>query len=139
MIDALYTIGCEGRRMECMVCGLNRLGIQSVLDIRRRARDRRRLQRHCEAIGACYEHAPAFGMPAHLSIDETTLWSDKRRQYLEHACGVIDGTLPGCDIVARVCSRKTVLMCWEKWPEICCRSVLAEEVARRSGLRIMHI
>ena len=122
-------------------------GIERLIDVRRNPFSRRfgfhksTLQHSCEHVGIDYVHLPALGIASELreGLDDggpaarAKLFRDYRTRLLpavpkevDHACRLIR-------------ERPSVLVCLEARPEDCHRSSLAEEIARRTGLPVVHL
>lgn len=142
----LWTVGYQGRAPEEFVGALTGAGVELIVDARWRAAShrpwfgRRALERLLAGAGVGYAHAPLLGVPA-----------DVRRAYL--VCGDVDGLLrhyretilPAArDEVERVAAlamgARVALLCFERDPRACHRSVLAEAVAAAmGGAEVVHL
>jgi uncharacterized protein (DUF488 family) len=125
----VFTIGYEGRAVEDVVHGLVVEGVEVLVDVRQRAMSRKRgFGKHglAAALGAAgieYVHEPALGNPKEnrapfhagdpqakerYDLQVNTVGGDSLRRLIE--------------LVSR---RVVVLLCYERDPSICHRSVVA--------------
>jgi len=141
----LFTIGYEGASIEDFVASLALAGVQQVLDVREIAQSRRRgfskngLAEALRASGIDYSHSRQLGDPkpgreaarrgdldqfkrifaAHLALPET-------REALSDAA----------ELVQRA---PTALLCFERNPQHCHRTLVAEQLAGVCSLSVRHL
>ncbi|MEN2788079.1 DUF488 domain-containing protein [Sphingomonas oligophenolica] len=144
-MTTVFTIGYEGASVEDFVVSLTLAGVQRVLDVREIAQSRRRgfskngLAETLRASGIEYSHSRQLGDPkpgreaarrgdldqfkrifeAHLSLLET-------REALSAAA----------EIVQRV---PTALLCFERNPQHCHRTLVANHLAEVCSLSVRHL
>lgn len=136
----VFTVGYQGRTADELADLLKERGIERVIDVRQNALSRKRgfsktaLRGWLEEAGIEYLHLPELGTPRELRRDYVTP-EEVRQGYLGH--------LRGKEALVEMLSllveqRRTALLCFERDPEACHRSVLADELARR-GARVEHL
>lgn len=143
----VFTIGYQSRDPRSFVETLQSKDIECLVDVRQRASSRKRgfaktalrelLSR--EQIG--YEHLPALGPPPELR-DELKAGTVSRGEYLAAYRRHLPTQRDQLNqLLALVRAKRCCLMCLESNPEICHRSVLAEELARLNpeSLEVDHI
>ena len=140
MPDALpiFTIGYEKRSIDDLIWLLRARGIGRVVDVRLTPASRRpdfskkRLSSALEAAGIAYEHRGALGNPP--AIRELYLAGDAEvghKRFREH---LENGASAALDELAESLGEETVaLLCLERDPHRCHRSVVARFAAERSS------
>lgn len=144
-VPAVYTAGYEGLQVDGFLNLLIRSGIERLVDVRRNPIARRfgfhksTLSRLCGNVAIGYEHIAELGIASELrqslnseadylalfeSYEKTTLISEQ--EAVAH-------------VVQLVVEKPSVLVCMEAEPRSCHRSRLANDVARRTGLPIVHL
>jgi uncharacterized protein (DUF488 family) len=139
----LATIGYEGATLKAFIEELQGAEVTHLLDVRELPSSRRKgfsktaLSQALAAAGIGYQHERALGTPRQM-----------RHQYREH------GDLPRyfaqfrkhlaaqgpvLDRVAEALSGQTALMCFERNPAECHRSIVAAELARRRRIAVIHL
>lgn len=145
----LYTIGYQGRKRDDMIEELVNNGVSILIDVRRKAFSNRpdmrryQLSRDCFAAGITYMHAPEFGPPTNIldsvkssrkrgSTNVPDHLKEAYRNYLETLpMNVFKSTK---DLVG---GQKSCLLCYEKDPNDCHRSILAEFIVSKT--RVEHL
>jgi uncharacterized protein (DUF488 family) len=144
--STLFTLGYSGFTPETFLEALQRAGVEVLIDVRRKPISRKKgfslkgLQSYLEGQGVEYCHVPDLGMPESLLEErregiEVGEYLAAFRRYLVTCDSVLD------DILQTSQQRRCCLMCLEKAPEVCHRSVIADELKARSNgtLRIQHL
>ncbi len=140
MTEKVWTIGYEKRDIEEFIGLLKGNGIEQVVDIRqnpfsrKKGFSRRTLCERLRSEGIAYQGIRGLGTPAGLRHDNTTLQEFMRR-YREHFAKNQDLFQQAKDLVGQ---KPSALMCFERDPEICHRSVVAEALAKE-GFEVEHI
>ncbi len=139
----ILTIGYEGSTPEQFLDTLRRTGVSLLLDVRELPISRRRgfaktaLSMALEDAGIDYEHDRALGAPREIRHrlredgDLRRYFADFR-EYLATRKGHLD------ELSARL-SGAVALMCFERNPAECHRSVVASALARRLGCEVEHL
>ena len=142
---AVYTAGYEGKSVDAFFNDLLMRGIEVVVDVRNNPISRKygfsrlRFMEIAVRVGLEYRHMPNLGIPSYARAELSDLASYQRllqRYELE--------TLPkqsaDVAILGRlVCQRPSVLVCVEKDVRYCHRRRLAESVARKTKLDVVHL
>jgi uncharacterized protein (DUF488 family) len=137
----LMTIGYEGRSPSEFVQTLRQNGVAEVVDVRQLPLSRRRgfsksaLADMLAANGIGYTNMRELGTPAaaRKSYSQTGDFAALKKQYLDHLAkqGPMVSRLYNMALAGDRC-----LMCFEREPLRCHRSLLAGAVARHNGRRI---
>lgn len=133
----LFTIGYEGHSPESFVKLLSDRRVDQLVDVRQRAGSRKagfsktRLGETLTEHGIEYTHLPLLGTPADLrsrfksgEMDQGS-YLEAYRKYLAGQSGQIG------ELVELIRQQQCCLMCVERAPEECHRSILAAELAKR--------
>ncbi len=141
----LHTIGYEKRAPEDLVAALRGAGVRVLVDVRDDPASRRpeyrpaALRALAEGAGLVYEPRRDLGAPK-ASRDALRASGDLAR-YLEgfraHAEAALGGALER--LARRVAEGGAALLCYERIPEDCHRSVLADIVATRLDATVVAI
>jgi len=158
-VPQLATIGVYGFTAESFLAALDRAGIRLLIDVRQRRGVRgseyawansKRLQAALHAAGIDYEHrlelAPTTAL-RHLQYAEddrlgvgkrsrSELAPDYRRRYTEEILDEADLEAVSVSIER---SGPAALLCVERDPEACHRSLVAERLRERHGLAVEHL
>jgi len=144
MKQKLFTAGYEGETIDSFLAKLLQAEINLVLDVRFNAVSRKKgfsknhLQHACEKIGIVYAHLPDLGIPSSLRKSLRNS-EDYRRLFTWYAECLRKG-LPACDQAEKLVQlHRTVLLCFEHDINRCHRSKLADVIARRTGMAIVHL
>lgn len=138
---ALFTIGYEGRSLDELLAELRAHRIDRVIDVRELPLSRRRGFSKTplgEALGEVdieYVHLRIAGNPYRRekdSIPRDELLA-KYRRYLADAAPAITA------VVDAARGRRSALLCYERLPAECHRSILASRVRRRLGVKTLDI
>jgi uncharacterized protein (DUF488 family) len=135
-VTRLLTIGYEGRALDEVVAMLAHACVDRLIDVRERPSSRRAgfsktpLGAAVTAAGIEYVHLRAAGNPhRHDDVDLRELLA-RYRLHLAAAPTVI------ADVAALVRDRTAALLCYEREPADCHRTILAARVARRLRVRV---
>jgi len=134
----IFTIGYEGRTIKDFVQCLLRSKVNVVVDVRLNPVSRKpffsktALIRELASNGIDYMHFKELGTPQALrtALMHTGDYPKFRREYRKYAAikvGIIN------NLLSLVKSKRTALMCLEKDPEKCHRSVIAMMVKEIDG------
>jgi uncharacterized protein (DUF488 family) len=142
----LYTLGYEKRSVAEFLAILRRHGIDTVIDVRdvpwshKPGFSKAPLQRAVEDAGSEYVHAGFAGNPKWLrsAADSTEEMLDWYGWYLKEFPEV-EAELHGLVEEKLEQERRVCLVCFERNPEECHRSVLASRWRARRGRRVEHI
>lgn len=141
MVQAVvYTLGYQGRSAEELVALLREKGVERLVDVRQVALSRKRgfsktpLRERLEDAGLEYLHLPELGNPRELREADLSR-EEFRRRYLGHLQGE-EAMVEALYLLVQ--QKSTALMCYERDPAECHRTILAEELERR-GARVEHL
>lgn len=142
----IFTVGYERRSIDDLISLLLARGVAHVVDVRLTPASRRpdfskkRLRSALEAAGIAYEHRGALGNPPAIRelylAGDVELGHKRFREHLENGASV------ALDEFAELLGEETVaLLCLERDPQRCHRSVVASIAAERlSGERaVIHL
>src|SRR5277367_3827769 len=139
----ILTIGYEGARLVDFLATFKGAGVQSLLDVRELPISRRKgfsksaLSAALAGTGIAYSHERALGSPREIRYrlrkdgDLARFFSDFR-EYLATQRTLLD-------TLARTTTGAVALLCYERNPAECHRSVVAEALARRTQSTVRHL
>lgn len=142
-LSCLATIGYEGASLPALLATLKAAGVTLVLDVRelplshRQGFSKTPLSQALSKIGIEYRHERALGTPRAMRTRLRQYGDRERfladfRDYLatqERLLDQLAGTLGGC----------VALLCFERNPADCHRSVVGAALARRTGNKVEHL
>ena len=142
----IYTLGYEGRDAKAVFGILQSAGIRTLLDVRLRPQSRRpglsksRLAQKCDELGITYVHDRDLGTPREMmdrvksgdGYDEEI--HEEYRRYLLSTQAAALKSAAGLALSSSIC-----LLCYEADAGDCHRSIVAEELARQTGLTVHHL
>ena len=145
MTGELFTIGYEGSRLADVVATLSAAGVTTLLDVREAPWSRRpefakrALGEAMAAAGIGYRHMKALGTPkagrdAARAGDTATFRAIFDAQLETDAAQAQLG-----EVEALVATERPCLMCYERDPNRCHRSIVAARVAVTRGLVVRHL
>ncbi len=142
----LFTLGYSGFTPETFAGRLQAASVDVVIDVRRKPISRKKgfslkgLSAFLKDQGIEYRHVPVLGMPESLLEErhegmEAGEYLAEYGRYLQSCDDVLD------DLLQQARLRRCCLMCLEKSPAECHRSVIADELkARCNGrMRVEHL
>jgi len=143
---SLLTIGYEGRTPDEFVAVLHRNGVTKVVDVRQLPLSRKRgfsktaLSGTLSAQGIDYVGMRELGTPAPVrrQYKHTGDFGLLANQYRAHLASV-DGSVE--KLYSMAISERICLLCFERDPALCHRSLLAAVVAKRNGrqFEVRHV
>ena len=142
---AVYTTGYEGKSVDAFFNGLLMEGIRGVIDVRANAISRKygfsgaRLCELCKKLGLDYRHVPSLGIPSSSRANLGSFGSYQELLDRYEATTLSECPQELIDLGAAMRRTPSVLVCVEKDVRCCHRSRLAEAVARRTGLEVIHL
>jgi uncharacterized protein (DUF488 family) len=143
MIDAIYTIGYEGVETPAVLAALTGADVRLLLDVRAAPHSRkpgfsrRELARALDEAGIRYRHEAELGAPRTLRdkvradrdydafFDQYARLLEEREELVRDLVNSMDGAV--------------ALMCYERDPGICHRSMVADRMAFLAGLEPRHL
>lgn len=138
-----FTLGYQGRSLEEVLEVVVHQRIELVVDVRENARSRRpgfsgdELRRALETVGVAYAHLPELGCEA---ASRHALWSGgPTGTFLErYRVRLAARPLAFADLVGRVRDRRSLILCLERDPYRCHRSLLGERL-ESEGIPTRHL
>jgi uncharacterized protein (DUF488 family) len=144
-MHTLFTIGYEKNEPPAFLKLLKKHRVEMVVDVRDLPLSRKKgfSKNHLEAFlkesGIEYHHAKALGAPKELrhQLIATGMWHDYVKGFnlvLAQRGAEID------ELIARSQEKRICLLCFERDPAVCHRSLIAKEVEKRcEKIQIEHI
>ncbi|MCD6663504.1 MAG: DUF488 domain-containing protein [Comamonas sp.] len=142
-MQQLMTIGYEGSSIEDFIATLAHANVTLLLDVReipisrRKGFSKKALAQHAEAVGINYRHERDLGSPKnirhqlHVDGDYATYFKSfkeylkSQKPLLEKLASDLEGTV--------------ALVCYERDPATCHRSVVARQLENLTGLKVKHL
>lgn len=142
---AVYTAGYEGKSVDAFFNDLLKHGLEVVVDVRNNPISRKygfsrlRLREIAIRLGLEYRHMPTLGIPSGARA-ELSDFASYQRLLQRYERTMLPKHSSDVTILANLmCQRPSVLVCVEKDIRCCHRSRLAETVAQRTSLDIVHL
>jgi uncharacterized protein (DUF488 family) len=141
----IWTIGYEGATQDALVAALKKAGIRALVDTRAVPLSRKpgfsknKLASRLEAEGIAYAGLKGLGTPpSGREAARKGRTGEMKRIYHRHlASAQAQADLEEAIRIAR--ERPACLLCFEHEPGRCHRLLVAEEISRRTGQKIMHL
>ena len=144
-VPAIYTVGYEGKSVEAFLNELLVRGMAALVDVRANPVSRKygfskvRLEQFCERLGLVYRHLPSLGISstaragARSRASHELLLRQYERSMLPPRSAEVEklGTL--------MTGKPSVLMCVEERPQDCHRGRLAQALAAKTDLKVVHL
>lgn len=141
----LFTIGYEGAALADFLATLRHAGVKQVIDIRELPQSRRAgfsknvLAAHLLDSGIDYLHVKQLGDPKHGRDAAKAGRMDEFRQIFE-AHMELPASQAAVEQVASVAQDKSsVLLCYERDPKFCHRSIVANHILAVANGRVRHL
>ena len=142
----LLTLGYQLRTIHTFLDEATAAGVRVILDVRDSPQSRKPgfsgsgLARACEARGLRYVHAPFAGNPRHLR-QAAASHKDSLTAYAAHLAANPKILEDFSALVTPLleAGESPCLVCYERHPDDCHRSVLARAWAATSGARVVHL
>lgn len=145
ILPNIYTIGYEGASTEDLVAALKEAGVTRLLDIRESPYSRRHefstdeLSAALESYGIAYSHIGELGNPpAGREAARAGHMAAYREIFAAHLDGP-DGQKGLERALALAANESVCLLCLEKAPSHCHRSMVAARMNAISGQQIAHL
>ena len=142
---AIFTAGYEGLQVDAFLNRLIRAGIRRLVDVRHNPIARRygfhksTLSNLSEQVGIEYVHIPELGIPSadRAGLDVTVTRSDLFARYERERLPMQKSAVTS--LAESMREKPSVLVCMEAAPCECHRSLLADRLAVRTGLPVIHL
>lgn len=137
----IYSIGYQGLSIDALLNVIMKTGLPNVIDVRNNPGSRKygfsrlTLEARCKDVGILYHHFPQVGIPSSIRRchrESSRLWSVYENTILPTAARTVES-------IGFICLRNpSALLCFERNPSDCHRSLLAREISDRTGLPVVH-
>ena len=142
-LKGLFTIGYEGAELADFIATLRQAGVTTLLDVRelplsrKKGFSKRALGEAMLAAGIAYRHERDLGSPKTI---RQRLHSDgDYEQFFESFSTYLRQQRPLLKELAGSLGGKVALMCFERDPATCHRSVVARQLELLVGLKTKHL
>lgn len=141
----IYTIGYEGARVDDLVATLSLQGIEHVLDVRELPQSRRpgfskrALAEALSAAGIGYSHDRRLGDPKPGREAARAGRFDIFRQIFTRHLAQPSTVEALSEAAKTVSSQPTALLCFERDPKTCHRTLVAQRLADVCSLSVRHL
>ncbi len=142
-MKGLYTIGYEEASIEDFVSTLKAAGVTTLLDIReiplsrKKGFSKRALAEAVEGAGITYRHERGLGSPKPI---RQKLHSDgDYKRFFASFTDYLKSQAPLLKALSVELEGKVALMCFERDPATCHRSVVARQLDALTGLKTKHL
>ncbi|HCZ07032.1 MAG TPA: DUF488 domain-containing protein [Thermotogae bacterium] len=139
----IFTVGYEGRSIAEFLELLKTNGVETVIDVRELPMSRKpgfsknRLQKIREEEGIEYVSAKQLGNPYRRSLKSgEATWEEVKPLFEEYIRDNLDAVE---EVVKMSRSKNVCLLCFEKDPNACHRSVIASIIEKDFGLKVAHL
>ncbi|WP_293222303.1 DUF488 family protein [Ottowia sp.] len=139
----LMTIGYEGSSIEDFIATLKQAEVTLLLDVReipisrRKGFSKKALAQHAEAAGIEYRHERDLGSPRHIRHQLHT--DGDYAIYFKSFTDYLKSQKPLLKKLASDLDGAVVLVCYERDPTTCHRSVVARQLENLTGLKVKHL
>jgi uncharacterized protein (DUF488 family) len=140
----ILTLGYEGLSLDAFIRQLSAAGVTTVVDVRdlplshKRGFSKRPLAEALTDAGIDYRHVKALGCPKPIR-DELKKIGDRDsyfRKFRDHLRRQDDAL---SELGKIIDSSTACLICFERDPALCHRSIVAESVAKKTGATVRHL
>ena len=141
----LYTLGYEGRVAADVLAILTDEKVRILLDVRYRPQSRKpgmsksKLTEACSRLGINYVHDRDLGTPPEMMSHVRAGGGYDDKLYDEYLSYLLSKVEALGSAIKHVVTAPTCLLCYEADAAQCHRRVVAEELARRTGLTVKHL
>ena len=144
-MHTLFTIGYEGASLQDFIATLRHSGVRRVLDVREVAQSRRRgfsknvLAGALAEAGISYTHLRELGDPKEgreaARRGDIAAFQSIFQDHLE-----LPATKEALSTAADICQQEaTVLLCFERNPQLCHRTLVAKRLTALCSLSVRHL
>lgn len=142
-INALFTIGYEGAELSDFLATLRRTGVTTLLDVRelplsrKKGFSKRALEAAVMSVGIEYRHERGLGSPKRL---RTQLHGDgDYKSFFAAFSTYLRAQEPLLKQLAGSLEGGVALMCFERDPATCHRSIVAKRLGQLVGVEARHL
>jgi len=139
----IFTIGYEATTMAEFIAALTGAGVQRVIDVRALPLSRRPgfskspLRAALEEVGIQYVHLKALGTPAEGRAAARAGRHDDLERIYAGQLELPEAIVQGAQMLELAAEKPSALLCFEREPAHCHRTLLLEAVAH--GAEIVHL
>ena len=139
----IFTIGYEATTMAEFIAALTGAGVQRVIDVRALPLSRRSgfskspLRAALEEVGIQYVHLKALGTPAEGRAAARAGRHDDLERIYAGQLELPEAIVQGAQMLELAAEKPSALLCFEREPAHCHRTLLLEAVAH--GAEIVHL
>ena len=142
----MFTIGYEGRDIDHFANRLKDFGVSTLIDVREIPLSRKKgfskssLRQFLDEVGVEYLHFGELGSPKFLR-EKLRIDGDYEYFFKEYGLYVKSQTHAIEELHQIITGKTCCLMCYERMPENCHRSIVAQEIKEQdsNGLAVKHI
>lgn len=141
----IYTIGYEGLDIDDFLKLLKKNKIKRIIDVRKNPISRKfgftksRFRSMADAVGIGYEHLPGLGVPKALRKTIKTP-EDRQRVFKFYEEKLLPKAVEEKAAALEMIKEKpSVLVCYERDPIDCHRTIVANELKKMSRLQVRNI
>lgn len=144
-MTTFFTIGYEGASLRDFIDTLTEAGVEHVLDVRELPQSRRpgfskrALSEALEEAGISYSHCKQLGDPKHGREAARRGDMDEFRMIFEAHLDLVASKEALEESANTVCRAPTVLLCYERNPNGCHRSLVAKRLLGLRSLQVQHL
>lgn len=141
----LFTIGYEGTTPDALVASLREAGVTTLVDVRELPNSRRpgfskrALAEVLERAGIGYRHVRALGTPAEGRAAARAGRSAEMKRIFGARLAGTEAQAAVAGLTAAAREGRLCLLCLERDPARCHRTLVAEAIARTGGIAIVHL
>ncbi|MEM7665782.1 MAG: DUF488 domain-containing protein [Pseudomonadota bacterium] len=141
----IFTIGYEKASLEDLIETLRMSGVRHLMDVRELPASRRKgfsknaLREVLERAGIQYSHAKQLGDPKAGRDAARSGNMNLFRQIFEAHMSLPETQVALAKAAEEVTTNPTALMCYERRPQDCHRTIVAERLSELSSLPIQHL
>ncbi len=145
MTKTLLTIGYEGRTVDDLIAALRDAGAELLIDVRAVAASRRpgfsktALSGALREAGIDYLHLRALGTPKPGREAARKGRAAEMRAVFEDHLGTPEAELAFEQALGAAREQRSALLCFERDPACCHRSIVAERLVERSGFEVLPL
>ena len=138
----IYTVGYEGRSVDDLVSILRSRDVAVLVDARYRAQSRKRgfsktgLAHTLAQDGIDYQHRRDLGTPPEMMLQRRVAGHYELQEYARYLDANSDAVVRAADAIS---GQIIAILCYERDPELCHRSVVATRLADLTGSRVEHL
>jgi uncharacterized protein (DUF488 family) len=144
-MSVVYTVGYEGTDIERLVATLKAVGVRCLADVRavpisrKKGFSKKSLAARMEAEGIAYIHFQPLGDPKPGRDAARAGRYDQFRAIYDAHLDSDDAQTSLRELTAVAGETPTCLLCFERDPATCHRSVVAEEMSQRVGFEVVDL